>query len=67
MITGTSYFPSAIAARTYYKPYNPDMDKHELAALVASKIREGEIHIGEPPGDKRCFLIDGGLRYAVED
>lgn len=65
--TGTSHFKSREAAMRYYKPYG----YIDLARAVDRKLADGEIHIGppalKPDGSERFTLIDGGLRYAIED
>lgn len=63
--TGTSYFKTIRAAEDYYRPYG----YANLAQAVHEKIKDGEIHIGQPnlkPG-QRLVLIDGGTRYAIEE
>ena len=61
---GTSYFVSEMAAVRYYAHYRFT----DIIAAVQRKIRDGEIHIGQPrikPGE-RLITVDGGLRYAIE-
>ena len=62
---GTSYFRSKAGAVAYYRDYEGSNAK----AAVERKLREGQIHIGPPPlkPGQRAYLIDGGLRYAVEN
>lgn len=60
---GTSHFINLRAAERYYAR------QHESAARVATKIAEGEIHIGAPalkPG-QRLSIIHGEGRYQVEE
>jgi hypothetical protein len=65
MITETSHFKSREAAISYYKPYGWGAAEIDHALLL------GEIHIGppglKPDGSQRFFLIDDGMRYAIED
>lgn len=65
--TGTSHFKSREAAMRYYAPYGFT----DVARAVDCKLADGEIHIGPPAlksdGSERFILIDGGLRYAIED
>ena len=61
---GTSHFMSRDAAIRYYRPYHyPD-----TALAVDRKLREGEIHIGQPtakPGESVKVDIDG--RYWIDE
>ena len=63
---GTSYFVSERDAALYYRDYCETAK--DARALVATKIADGEIHIGPPgplnPGE-RLTTVDGGRRYAV--
>ena len=61
---GTSYFTDLAAAVSYYSGYAYE----DAAETVQRKIRDGEIHLGQPrikPGE-RLITVDGGLRYAIE-
>jgi hypothetical protein len=60
MTTGTCYFPTLLAARIYYKPYNPDLHISELTALVKEKVKSAEIIIGDPP------LKDGQTKKLID-
>lgn len=65
MMYGTPHFVSVAAAVAYYKPYGY---KSTLAAVLRKK-QDGEIHIGPPtlkPG-QTLRIIDGGLRYAIQE
>lgn len=60
MRIGTNHFVSRETAVRYYKTTRRD---------ILEKIRAGEIKIGRPtekPG-QRVLIIDGGLRYAIEE
>jgi hypothetical protein len=61
MRIGTSYFVSRDAAIRYYKRYGED--EHG----VASKLFNGEIHLGEPPlkPGETLNVIDDGTRYEI--
>jgi len=61
-ITGTSYFVSERAAIKYYSDYGDN------AASVARKIKEGQIHIGQPVYDRAKYslhVIKGEGRYSL--
>jgi hypothetical protein len=62
MTYGTSYFRDLKAAIKYYSDYEEDPEE-----AVKMKLKEGEIHLGEPPlhDGERLVLLDGGLRYGV--
>jgi len=65
MKIGTSYFVSKAAALRYYAYEGATPDS------IERKVSEGLIHIGKPElkpdGSERYVLIDGGLRYGIED
>lgn len=60
---GTNNFPSVKAAEQFYAPYGYDEQD------VQHKISVGEIMIGKPVLDDglSLVLIDGGLRYAIQE
>tara|TARA_R100000458_G_C8056106_1_gene101119 strand:- start:140 stop:355 length:216 start_codon:yes stop_codon:yes gene_type:complete len=66
MIRGTAYFPTISAAVSYYRPYGYS----NTLKTVKRKIKEGSIHIGEPPTkpDEFAYLVNEkpGQRYYVE-
>jgi hypothetical protein len=65
---GTSYFVSIELAIGYYRLANGD-DPDAAISAVARKLKDGEIHIGEPPllfYGQRIVLVDDGRRYAIE-
>lgn len=66
MTIGTSYFTSESAAIRYYRDYENGSTVAATRA-VATKLREGSIHIGEPPVKlgERLSIIDDGARYAI--
>lgn len=68
MTIGTSYFTSESAAIRYYRDYEGGST---IAAshAVERKLREGSIHIGEPPVKlgERLTIIDDGARYAITE
>lgn len=58
---GTSYFVSFDAAVKYYRDY-----EEFPASAVATKLEEGDIHIGKPPikpGEKLSLNSEG--RYVI--
>lgn len=61
---GTAYFPTLAAAVAYYRPYGYTM------SAVKCMIKEGSIHIGEPPTkpDERAYIVNEkpGRRYFIE-
>lgn len=60
---GTSYFVSQEAAERYYRKQTCN-----AKYTVQRKLREGEIHIGEPPlqpGDRLSVIRDEG-RYQID-
>ncbi len=65
MTRGTSYFVSRSAAVRYYKDYEGSIEDSKRA--VATKLREGSIHIGKPPlkPGERLTTTDGGKRYMI--
>jgi hypothetical protein len=68
MRIGTAHFVTFLDAQKYYEPYNPGMNRYDLAAMIHRKIREGEIHFGPPevkPGE-RVSVIPGEGRYQIE-
>ena len=63
MIIGTSYFKDWFSAYSYYHAYHfPN-----TAEAVNRKLRNGEIHIGQPKvkQNEKLTLVDGGQRYAI--
>src|SRR5262245_4174488 len=70
MITGTCYFPTRLAAVRYYAEQEASVLDADLA--VSAKMLAEEIFIGKPPArlippGGRLTLIDGGLRYGIEE
>jgi hypothetical protein len=47
--TGTCYFPFFESAVRYYQQYNISSSQETLRLYVQSKIKDGEIKIGDPP------------------
>lgn len=68
MTYGTSYFTSESAAIRYYRDYE-NGSTMAAARAVETKLREGAIHIGEPPLKigQRLAIIDAGTRYAITE
>lgn len=61
IITGTSHFVTVNCAVTYYRTHGYSRDE------VMQKLKEKEIHIGEPPlqpGDKLSIIFGEG-RYQI--
>jgi hypothetical protein len=62
---GTSYFVDRVKAVKYYR--NQCHDNRMALAVVANRLRAGDIHIGKPdikPGQE-LIIIDDGTRYAI--
>lgn len=61
MTIGTNYFVSRSAAISFYYAYGYD------SIEVDRRIKEGDIHIGEPPTKpgETIIRVDGGKRYAI--
>ena len=62
---GTSHFVSKDAAVRYYRPYG----YNETSRIVEHKLKDGEIHIGEPElkNGETCYLNADEGRYFVTD